>query len=130
VAAEIVCRSDCYPIEGDGEKFWRWLGPKPNSRIAVPCPLPGSYLVEVAAIGGSAAERLSDCRVLAEGKEVRISTDKVAEGKLNFVAHLDWLKYAGYLEIDLINFGCRPPTSADPRSLRLCLDSVAVSPCY
>jgi hypothetical protein len=128
-AAEIVCCSDCYPVEGDGEKLWRWLGPRPHSRIAVPCPLPGSYFIELAAIGASAAERLSECRVLAEGKEVRTSTTKVAEGKLNFVAHLDWSKYAGYLEIGLINLGCRRPTGNDPRTLRLCVDSVAVSPC-
>jgi hypothetical protein len=128
-APEIVCCSGCYPVEADGEKFWRWLGPRPHSRIAVPCPLPGSYIVEVAAIGASAVERMRDCRVLAEGKEVRLSTDKVVEGRLNFVAHLDWLKYSGYIEIDLITLSCRSPTGTDPRTLRLCLDSVAVSPC-
>jgi len=128
-ASQIVCCSDCYPVESDGERSWRWLGPRPHSRIAVPCPLPGSYVIELAAIGASAAERLSDCRVMAEGKEVRTSTTKVADGRLNFVAHLDWQKYAGYLEIDLITFGCKLPTDTDTRTLRLCIDSVAVSPC-
>lgn len=128
-ASEILCCSGCYSMEGDGVKFWRWLGPDSSSRIALPCSLPGSYQVEIAAIGASAAERLAQCRVLVEAREARTSTSRVTEGKLEFVAHLEWGNYTGHIEVRLITFGCRPPTDSDPRTLRLCIESAAVSPC-
>ncbi|HLY04346.1 MAG TPA: hypothetical protein VKR31_01220 [Rhizomicrobium sp.] len=128
-ASEVLCSSGSYPVEGDGETFWRWLGPGASSQIALPCSLPGSYQVEIAGIGASAAERLALCRVLVEGREVRTSTSRVTEGKLEFIVHLDWAKYTGHIEVTLISFGCRPPTESDPRTLRLCVESVAVSPC-
>ena len=128
-ASEVLCSDGSYPVEGDGEKFWRWLGPGASAQIALPCCLPGSYQVEIAAIGASAAERMAHCRVLVEGREVRTSTDRVTEGKLDFVVHLDWLRYTGHIEVTLITFGCRPPTESDSRTLRLCIESVAVSPC-
>ena len=127
-ASEILCSNGCYSMEGD-EKFWRWFGPSPDSRVVLPCPLPGSYQVEITAIGASVAERLALCRVLVEGREARTSTNRVAEGKLEFVAHLDWVKYTGHIEVTLITFGCRPPTDSDPRTLRLCVESMALSPC-
>jgi hypothetical protein len=128
-ASEMICCGDCYPFEADGQRSWRWLGPRSCAKIAVPCPLPGRYSLEVVAIGASAPERLAECRVLAEGSEVRASATKAAEGKLNLVAHLNWAHYAGYLELELIIFGCRPPSGADRRTLRLCVESIAVSSC-
>lgn len=128
-ASEMICRSNCYPVEGDGEKFWRWLGPRPHSRIAIPARLPGSYVIELTAIGSSAPERLADCRVLVDGREVQKSTGKASEGKLNFVAHLDWANYTGSMELDLIIFSCRQPHAGDPRTLRVCVASIAVRPC-
>ena len=127
-ASEMICRSNGYPVESDGEKSWRWLGPRSQSRIVIPARLPGSYIVELAAIGSSAPERLADCRVLVNGREVQKSTNKLSEGKLNFVAHVDWASYTGSMELDLIIFSCRPPHPNDPRTLRICVASIGVRP--
>jgi hypothetical protein len=50
------------------------------------------------------------------------------EGEMQFPAYVDPADYQGYLEIDLINSGSRPPVGDDLRTLRLCIESIAVSP--
>ena len=127
-AAELICCNDCYPMESNDEKSWRWLGPRARSRLGVSCPLPGNYSFTVNAIGSTASDRLAKCRVVVEGREVRTLTAGLPDGTIQFFAYLDPSDYQGYLEIDLVIEGFRPPAGSDSRTLRLCIDSIEVSP--
>lgn len=129
-ATEIVACSGCYPVERNGDDSWCWLGPIPRSRLAIPCPLPGRYRIGINAIGSSVQERLAACRVLVGGREVPTSLARRQEGFIEFPAHLDSAGYRGYLEIDLVTPGFRPPVGSDRRFLRLCIASIGVSPWF
>jgi len=126
-AGDIVCITDCYPLETEGSHIWRWLGPRPRSRIAVPCPLPGVYRTELAVLACQVENGASDCRIIVEGREVKASTSASMPGTIEFVGHLDAANYAGYMEVDIVSMGQLVPAGNDPRTLRLSLQSITVS---
>lgn len=128
--SEIVCVNDCYPMETDGKSSWRWLGPQPRSRLAVPCAFPGTYRFEVAVVSCRSPSGLSACRVLVNGREVAISVQGDERGKLGFVGRLDAAGYAGYAEIDFVNREAPPPAGSDPRTLRINLGAIGITPCH
>lgn len=124
---DIVCLNDSYPLETAGEHSWRWLGPRPRTRIAVPCPLPCPYTVRLNVIGCKLKNGLADCRVVVEGREVRTDASNSSPGHLSFAASVEPENYAGYMEVDIISAGTLVSTPGDPRTLRMCLESIVVS---
>ena len=128
--SDIVCVNDCYPLETDGKSSWRWLGPQSRSRVAVPCAFPGAYRFEVAVVSCRAPGGLAACRVLVNGREVATTAQGEDRGKLGFVGRLDAAGYTGYAEIDFINRQVPPPAGSDPRTLRINLGAIGISPCH
>ncbi|HEX3663650.1 MAG TPA: hypothetical protein VHU23_00225 [Rhizomicrobium sp.] len=128
--SEIICVNDCYPMETDGKSTWRWLGPLPRSRVAVPCAFPGTYRFDVAVINCRTPGGLGACRVLVNGREVAVFAQGEERGKLGFVGRLDAADYAGYAEIDFINREAPPPAGSDPRTLRINLGAIGMAPCH
>jgi hypothetical protein len=127
-AADILCLNDCYPLETAGHHSWRWLGPRPRTRIAVPCPLPGTYRIGLHITGCKLENGLADSRVLAEGREVRTEISDPLPGDLSFAANVEPDNYVGYIEIDVVSVGTLVPVIGDQRMLRMSLESIAVSP--
>jgi len=128
--SEIVCVNDCYPMETDGKSSWRWLGPQPRSRLAVPCAFPGNYRFEVAVVSCRTPGGLGACRVLVNGREVPVEAQGDDRGNLGFVGRLDAAGYAGFAEIDMVNREAPPPAGTDPRTLRINLGPIGISPCH
>jgi len=127
-ASEIVVEDDCYPLESDSINSWRWLGPRPRTRIALPCALPGDYQVEIVIIASHLANGLAECRVLVEGREVSKTVHGVDQGTIAFAGQLDARNYAGSMAIDIVSPGAVSAVGADPRTLRLNIQAIAVSP--
>jgi hypothetical protein len=128
--SEIVCVNDCYPMETDGKSSWRWLGPQARSRLAVPCAFPGIYRFEIGVVSCRTPGGLGACRVLVNGREVPVAAQGEEKGKLCFVGRLEAAGYAGYAEIDVINREAPPPAGSDPRTLRINLGPIGISPCH
>ena len=128
--SEIVCVNDCYPMETDGKSSWRWLGPQSRSRLAVPCAFPGIYRFDVAIVSCRTPGGLGGCRVLVDGREVAVAAQGEERGRLGFVGRLDAVDYAGYAEIDFVNREPPPPAGSDPRTLRINLGAIGISPCH
>jgi hypothetical protein len=126
--AQIASSNDCYPLESDGTSSWRWLGPRPRARLAVPCPFPGTYRFEVAVLSTRVPDGLGSCRVLVEGREVPTTAHGNDRGKIEFVGHLNAAGYRGYVELDLINPGSPAPAGSDPRTLRMSVGAVSMAP--
>lgn len=128
-AEDAIVGNDCYPVESDGDLTWRWLGPRPRSRIAVSCPFPGTWRFEVAVLSCRTPEGIGGCRVLVEGQQVSTSCQGSDKGTIAFIGHLAPSGYRGYAEIDFVNAGFPPPAGADPRVLRMNVSSIQVAPC-
>jgi hypothetical protein len=126
--SEIVCGNDCYRVESHGELSWRWLGPRPRSRIAIPCAFPGAYRFEIDVFKCRMTNGLKDCRVFVEGREVATSVEGTDSGKIAFMGYLDAADYQGYVTIDIISPGALPYIGSDRRILRTSVSSVTVSP--
>jgi hypothetical protein len=127
-ASDIVVEDDCYPVESDGVSSWRWLGPRSRTRLILPCALPGIYEVEIFVIASHLRNGLSECRVLVDGREVRATIHGADQGTVRFIGQLEAGKYAGFMTVDLVSPGAVLPVGADPRALRLNVQSISVSP--
>lgn len=127
-AEEIVAFGDCYPVETNGTQSWRWLGPRPRTRFALPCPLPGIYQAQIQVLDSHLLTGLSNCRVLVEGREVRSTSEGSREGVIRFVGRLDARDYTGHMEIDIVTSDAVSPVSDEPRTLRLSIQSITISP--
>lgn len=125
---DMVAVNDCYPVETQGDHSWRWLGPRPRSRILVPCPLPGRYAIELSVYGSHLENGLGTCRILVEGCEVETTVKGTTAGTISFVGQLDPKHYAGYMEIDIVSTGKTLSAGGDARTLRLSLQSITMSP--
>jgi hypothetical protein len=125
---EILCLNDSYPLESAGDHSWRWLGPRPRTRLAVPCPLPCPFVIKLNVTGCKLKGGLAECRVIVEGREVLAEASDSSAGLLTFAASVEPENYAGYIEVDVVSAGALLPAPGDPRTLRLCLESIAVSP--
>lgn len=126
-ADEIIGLSDCYPLEREAAHSWRWLGPRTSSRVAVPCPLPGAYEIELSVLGSQLENGIADCRIIVEGREVIPSISNSLPGSVTFAGHADSANFAGYMEISVVNPGKARSAGLDPRTLRACLESITVS---
>lgn len=126
-AKDIIGVSDVYPLENEGTHSWRWLGPRPRSRIAIPCPLPGLYKIELEITGCHLETGLAGSRILAEGREVQAEISDAIPAKIAFVGQLPASGYAGYMEVDIVNGGTTRATKSDSRTLRICVQSVNIS---
>lgn len=127
-ASEIVAEDDCYPVESDGISSWRWLGPRPRTRLVLPCALPEIYQLEIVVIASHLQDGLGKCRVLFEGREVQTTVHGTDQGTITFVGNLEARNYSGCMTIDIITPGIVSAVGADPRALRLNVQSIAVSP--
>ncbi|HEY6578843.1 MAG TPA: hypothetical protein VIY09_05935 [Rhizomicrobium sp.] len=124
---DVIGVNDLYSLETEGSHSWRWLGPGPSSLIAVPCPLPGPYRIQVGVLGCQLENGLADCRIIAEGREVKISGSKSAPGSMAFACQLRSVDYAGYMEVNIVSAGRALSAGKDPRTLRLSIQSISVS---
>ncbi|HEY5049174.1 MAG TPA: hypothetical protein VII49_14250 [Rhizomicrobium sp.] len=127
-ASEIVVERESYPVESDGTNSWRWIGPRPRTRLAVPCAFPGIYQAEIAIIASRLLGGLAACRIIVDGREVQTEIHGVEEGRIRFIAQMEARNYAGYLNVDLVSLGAVAPAENDPRTLRLNIQSIAISP--
>lgn len=125
--SDIVCCNDCYRVESDGTLSWRWLGPRPRSRIAVPCAFPGAYAFELDVFKCRMKDGLQDCRIFVEGRETSTSVEGVERGKIRFAGYLDAEQYEGFVSIDIISPGTLPYIGSDRRILRTSISSIAAS---
>jgi hypothetical protein len=128
--ADQIVRNDCYPMESDGKNSWRWLGPRARARVALPCACPGTYRFETAVLSCHTEGGLGACRVLVEGREVATCVQGEDRGSISFVGHLDAAGYAGYVEIDFVTRGTPAQAGADPRTLRINLGPISITPCH
>ena len=126
--AEIMAVDDCYATETDGAGFWRWLGPRPRTRLLVPCVLPGVYSCEIAVASTQLQSGLAACRVLVQGREVRAAPHGEDFGTIRFMASLEPRDYSGYLTIDVVSPGALKPASVVTQAPRLKIQSVAIVP--
>jgi hypothetical protein len=127
-AGELLAENDCYPLESDGISSWRWIGPRPRTRFFLPCALPGIYQLEIIVIANHLRDGLGECRVLVEGREVQTSVHGGDQGTIAFVGQLEARDYTGFMTIDVVTPGNVSAVGADPRVLRLNIQSIAVSP--
>lgn len=129
-AAEIVFDENCFQLETNGSMSWRWCGPKPETRIIVPCPFPGRYRGEVYVLDTHAAIGLGDCRILVEGREIYAPPGARSNGIIPFLGELDAGNYAGYMTIDLIGILGGQARLDDSGLRRINIHSVTMSPWY
>jgi hypothetical protein len=127
-ASDIIVDDDCYPVESDGLNSWRWLGPRPRTRLHLPCTLPGIYQVEIVVIASHLRSGLGGCRILVEGREIRAAIHGTDHGTIRFVGQLEARTYNGAMVVDIVSPGTALPAGGDPRALRLNVQSVEVSP--
>ncbi|HTU32801.1 MAG TPA: hypothetical protein VMF66_03250 [Candidatus Acidoferrum sp.] len=128
-AKDIISISDVYPLESENGHSWRWLGPRPCSRVALPCPAPGRYNIELEILGSQLENKLADCRVIVEGREVVATASDSLPGGIAFVGQAEAADYAGYLEVAVVSAGkVLPPARNEPRTLRISVRSIQVSP--
>jgi hypothetical protein len=127
--SEVSIRSNCYPVESEGARSWRWLGPGASARMALPCSFPGAYNFEFTVMACRTPAGLTGCRAVVEGRESVVSIEGTDKGSVRFSGWLDPAEYKGYAEVDLINPGHVPQAGTDPRILRMNVTSVRVSPC-
>jgi hypothetical protein len=129
-AGEIIAAHDCYPAESDGVRTWRWLGPRPRSRLAVPCAMPGVYQVEFRIMASLLQGGLKGYRVFVEGREVEAIVNGTSDGTIRFTGRIDARDYAGYMTIDLVSLEEASHIQGESRLLRMNLESIAVSSCH
>ncbi|MGD0193149.1 MAG: hypothetical protein ABSD74_20630 [Rhizomicrobium sp.] len=127
-ASEIIVEDDCYPAESDGTSSWRWFGPRPRTRVSLPCLLPGIYQLEITVIACHLRSGIAACRVLVDGREVRATVQGTEAGSIRFLGQVKPEDYAGFLCIDVVSPGTVSMIGADPRTLRLSVQSISVSP--
>ena len=128
-AGDVLAEDDCYPTESEGETFWRWLGPRPQTRIAIPCVLPGAYDVDIGILASHLNAELGGCRIIVDGREVRTAASGATTGTIRFTGQVDSRSYTGYMPVELISPGGIARAGNDPRGLRLSIQSISVAPC-
>jgi hypothetical protein len=124
----LVAEHDCYPIETDGTHAWRWLGPRPRARLAVPCPIPGPYRFQLSILDCHLNDGLASCRIIAGGQETMFTVEGERSGVIRFMAYAPADSFAGYIEVDVVTLGSVTSVGSDRRTLRLSIQSVTVSP--
>ncbi len=127
-APDIIVEDDCYPVEFEGGSSWRWLGPRARTRLFLPCAVPGIYRIEIAVLGNHLNDGLGQCRVLVEGREIETRIRGKNDGAIQFVGQLEARSYVGYMTVDIVSPGGVVSISAEPRTLRLSIQSIMVSP--
>lgn len=90
----------------------------------------GTYRFEVGVISCRTPGGLTACAVLVNGREVSAAAQGEEKGKLFFVGRIEASGYAGFAEIDFVNREAPPPAGSDPRTLRLNLGPIGISPCH
>jgi hypothetical protein len=128
LANDFIIEDDCYPLESDGIAAWRWLGPRSRTRLFLPCTLPGIYQVQITVIASHLQSGLGGCRILIEGREVQSTFSGVDQGTIAFIGQLESRGYTGSMSVDVVSPGSVSPAGADPRVLRLNMQSITVSP--
>lgn len=124
-AEDLIADGNCHGAETDGRIVWRWLGPRPRTRIFLPCPLPGIYRIEISVMSPRLAGGSAEYRVLVEGREVRT---EITGNTICVVGQLDEKEYTGFLTVDLVSLGAPISIGKDRHNLRMSIQSVTVSP--